>query len=73
MLPSQFQEKVQHQENIKRQLAARMDVAEFLNDTLATMAQASSSRVEADELTRILAHVRDGRRVENAVRVCLVA
>jgi LETM1 and EF-hand domain-containing protein 1 len=60
MLPSQFQEKLQAQENIKRQLALRMDLAEFFNDTLATMAKTSESTGEAKELQAILEKVRDG-------------
>lgn len=69
MLPSQYTAKFQEQEKVKRQLALRLDLAEFLNDTLATMIKDKESKLaslsETKNLEVILSDVRDGKRVSN--------
>ncbi|KAL6755050.1 LETM1-like protein-domain-containing protein [Haematococcus lacustris] len=70
MLPSTFEDKLKKEEELKRRLSLRLELARFLQDTTAEMAKdiarRRGSNTEAAELDVFLKKVRSGQEVENA-------
>ncbi|KAG2489280.1 hypothetical protein HYH03_012300 [Edaphochlamys debaryana] len=71
MLPSTFEDKLKKEEEMKRRLAVRLELARFLQDTVSEMAKdlqrsgKGSHAVTATELYEFLQKVRAGTPVEN--------
>ena len=71
MLPSTFRDELKHEEELKRKLKAKIEVAKFLQDTVKVMAKGlkySSSgvkREKADALYEFMNAVRSGKTVTN--------
>jgi len=72
MLPSTFQDKLKHEEALKAQLTAKLELAKFLQDTTEEMAKSllASNRpgdvqATAAELQEFMKRVRSGARVRN--------
>ena len=71
MLPSTFRDELKHEEELKRKLKAKIEVAKFLQDTVKVMAKGlkhSSSgvkREKADALYEFMNAVRSGKAVTN--------
>ncbi|KAG2423597.1 hypothetical protein HXX76_015234 [Chlamydomonas incerta] len=73
MLPSTFEDKLKKEEEMKRRLAVRLELAKFLQDTVSEMAQdlhrtgkGSAQAVTAVELYEFIQKIRAGAAVENA-------
>jgi len=74
MLPSQFQDAMKAEEDLKRQLKVKIELAKYLRDVVEEKARVlknSSSageavRADAEALTGFLAAIRDGKRVDPA-------
>jgi len=70
MLPSTFEDKLKKEEKLKQRLVIRLEMAKFLQDTVAEMAkdisQRKGSSAEADDLYQFVKKVRSGQEVENA-------
>ncbi|KAK2079853.1 hypothetical protein QBZ16_002248 [Prototheca wickerhamii] len=72
MLPSTFEDKLKKEEELKRSITARLEVARFLQDTVSDMAadmQGASDeelRVSAAELYQFMQRVRAGASVSTA-------
>jgi len=74
MLPSTFEDKLRKEEEIKRRVQVKIEVARFLQDTVAQMASeirgrrgpGSAAAASADELYRFMGRVRSGAPVDNA-------
>ncbi|KAF5830338.1 LETM1-like protein-domain-containing protein [Dunaliella salina] len=69
MLPSTFEDKLKKEEKLKQRLVIRLEMAKFLQDTVAEMAKDISQRkgtTEADDLYQFVKKVRSGQEVENA-------
>jgi LETM1 and EF-hand domain-containing protein 1, mitochondrial len=73
MLPSTFEDKLRKEEEIKRRVQVKIEVARFLQDTVAQMASEIKSRrsgsaaaASADELYRFMGRVRSGEPVDNS-------
>eukprot|EP00871_Galdieria_phlegrea_P003679 jgi/Galph1/4311/GphlegSOOS_G2962.1 len=72
MIPSQFQDKMKKEEELKKQLKVRLELARYLQDVVEEKAKKIKSssdkdseiRNEAEELTRFLQQIRSGRAVE---------
>uniref|UniRef100_A0A7S0S1J7 Mitochondrial proton/calcium exchanger protein n=1 Tax=Chlamydomonas leiostraca TaxID=1034604 RepID=A0A7S0S1J7_9CHLO len=72
MLPSTFEDKLKKEEELKRRLALRLELARFLQDTVAVMAtdiakrKQGTSDTDAAALHDFIKKVRAGEPVENA-------
>jgi LETM1 and EF-hand domain-containing protein 1 len=73
MLPSTFEDKLRKEEEIKKRVQVKIEVARFLQDTVAQMASeikarrsGSAAAASADELYRFMGRVRSGEPVDNA-------
>lgn len=70
MLPSTFEDKLKKEEELKRRLSVRLELAKFLQDTVAEMAadiaRRKGSSQEAQELKEFISNVRAGKEVDNA-------
>jgi len=70
MLPSTFEDKLKKEEELKRRLAVRLQLARFLQDTVAEMAtdmaRHKGSSKDAADLAEFLRKVRSGQEVDNA-------
>jgi len=72
MLPSTFQDKLKKEEEQKKRLAARLGVAQFLQDTVAEMAKdlqkarSGDTAASAEELVSFMKKVRSGQRIGNS-------
>mmetsp|Transcript_17598 Transcript_17598/g.52868 ORF Transcript_17598/g.52868 Transcript_17598/m.52868 type:complete len:846 (+) Transcript_17598:182-2719(+) len=72
MLPSTFEDKLKKEEQLKKRLTAKLEVARFLQDTVADMAKdirdnrGGSAAASADELYQFMQKVRAGEEVDNA-------
>jgi LETM1 and EF-hand domain-containing protein 1, mitochondrial len=72
MLPSTFQDKLKHEEALKAQLQARIEMAKFLQDTTEEMAKMLSRSRSGDvqttaaELYEFMRRVRSGAQVSNS-------
>ncbi|PNW72719.1 hypothetical protein CHLRE_15g639150v5 [Chlamydomonas reinhardtii] len=73
MLPSTFEDKLKKEEEMKRRLAIRLELAKFLQDTVSEMAKdlhrtgrGSDQAVTATELYDFIQKIRAGAAVENA-------
>lgn len=74
MLPSQFQDAMKAEEDLKRQLKVKIELAKYLRDVVeekARVLKSSSSagesvRADAEALTTFLASIRDGKPVDPA-------
>lgn len=72
MLPSTFEDKLMKEEKLKKRLTAKLEVARFLQDTVAEMAKdlrdnrSGSAASSADELYQFMQKVRAGEEVDNA-------
>eukprot|EP01138_Halocafeteria_seosinensis_P016465 gb/GECG01016796.1/.p1 GENE.gb/GECG01016796.1/~~gb/GECG01016796.1/.p1 ORF type:complete len:824 (+),score=150.64 gb/GECG01016796.1/:1-2472(+) len=72
MLPSQFQTSLKKEEDQKKVLQSRIELARFLQDTATEMGQKIASKSEDDEqvasakdLLKMIEDVRNGRQVDN--------
>lgn len=71
MLPSTFEDKLKKEEQLKKRLAAKLEVAQFLQDTVAVMARDLKQRKtgeaqdSASELFHFLREIRRGAPVHN--------
>mmetsp|Transcript_43719 Transcript_43719/g.139340 ORF Transcript_43719/g.139340 Transcript_43719/m.139340 type:complete len:749 (+) Transcript_43719:147-2393(+) len=72
MLPSTFQDKAKKEEELKKRVVAKIEVARFLQDTVEEMAKdikknrSGDAVVSAKELTSFITRVRSGGYVSNA-------
>lgn len=72
MLPSTFEDKLKKEEEVKKRLVIKMEVAKFLQDTVAEMAKNIKAKrtgemsASADELYTFINRVRAGAEVSNA-------
>lgn len=72
MLPSTFEDKLKKEEDLKRRIAARLEVARFLQDTVAEMAgdmtrdRHGDTKTSAAELYDFMQRVRAGEQVETS-------
>lgn len=69
MLPSTYEDKLKKEEELKRMLSVKLELARFLQDTVAEVAKDISRRKgsgSAKELTEFIKKVRSGEAVENA-------
>jgi len=70
MLPSTFEDKMKKEEDMKRRISARLDLARFLQDTVAEMAgdmttqRSGETQTSAAELYEFMKRVRAGEHVE---------
>ncbi|EME28093.1 calcium-binding EF hand family protein isoform 2 [Galdieria sulphuraria] len=72
MIPSQFQDRMKKEEELKKQLKLRLEMARYLQDVVEEKAKKIKSssekdseiRNEAEELTRFLQQIRSGKSVE---------
>lgn len=71
MLPSTFQDKMKEEENLKRKLKARLEMAKFLQETVGEMAKevkkshSGDLKKTAETLQQFMTKVRTGERVTN--------
>ena len=71
MLPTQFQSSLKKEEDLKRQLKVRVELAQFLSETSAEYSRLLAKRAEgtekkdAEELTALVKKVRSGGSLEN--------
>eukprot|EP00474_Spongospora_subterranea_P009342 CRZ09800.1 hypothetical protein [Spongospora subterranea] len=73
MLPSTFQDKHKKEENMKKQLKLRLELAEFLQETTEVVAKdiekrsnnSQEAKEKAERLIRLLGRVRQGKFVTN--------
>ena len=71
MLPSTFEDKLKAEEETKRQLAARLGVAQFLQDTVGEMAKSlqtdtsDATRASASELIAFIDSIKAGKPVSS--------
>ncbi|CAG9462497.1 unnamed protein product [Pedinophyceae sp. YPF-701] len=71
MLPSQYEDKLKREEEMRKQLKARMQVAAFLQDTLVELAKDleqsrdGATAESASDLIEFVSRVRAGERVTN--------
>jgi len=71
MLPSQFEDKMMKEEELKRKLRARLELAKFLQDTVELMVvdlkknKNAETVATAQELHRFISNIRDGQSVTN--------
>ncbi|GAB0490557.1 hypothetical protein MMPV_001794 [Pyropia vietnamensis] len=74
MLPSQFQDAMKAEEDLKRQLKVKIELAKYLRDVVEEKARVlknsssagESVRADAEALTTFLASIRDGKPVDPA-------
>lgn len=72
MLPSTFEDKLKKEEDMKKRVAARLEVARFLQDTVAEMAgdmtahRSGDTRTSAAELYSFMQRVRAGENVDTS-------
>ena len=72
MLPSTFEDKLKKEEEMKRRIGARLEVAKFLQDTVAEMAgdmtahRSGDTRTSAAELYEFMQRVRAGENVHTS-------
>jgi len=72
MLPSTFEDKLKKEEEMKRRIGARLEVAKFLQDTVAEMAgditahRSGDTRTSAAELYSFMQRVRAGENVNTS-------
>jgi LETM1 and EF-hand domain-containing protein 1 len=72
MLPSTFEDKLRKEEELKRRVAVKLEVARFLQDTVQEMAKEIKSKrtgevsASADELFEFINRVRAGSAVDGA-------
>lgn len=70
MLPSTFEDKLKKEEDMKKRVAARLEIAKFLQDTVAEMAgdmtthRSGDTKTSAAELYNFMQRVRAGEHVE---------
>jgi len=68
-LPTQFRDRLKQQENLKRELVARVHLAEFLQDTVSAIAKKKIKEgekvKEAEDLLVLLQQAREGKRLSN--------
>ena len=70
MLPSTFEDKLKKEEDMKKRVAARLEIAKFLQDTVAEMAgdmtahRSGDTKTSAAELYSFMQRVRAGEHVE---------
>lgn len=67
MLPSTFEDKLKKEENLRRTLKAKLEMAKFLQDTVEEMARSvhGARAAEAEELAQFIERVRNGQSVSN--------
>lgn len=71
MLPSTFQDKLKEEENLKRKLRLKLEVASFLQDTVDEMAseikrkKTGKTAARAEELKDFIQKIRNGETVNN--------
>ena len=73
MIPSQFQDKKKKEEDLKRQLKARLELAKYLQDVVEDKARTikaresvdKATRAEAEQLTEFLRDLRAGKPVKS--------
>lgn len=72
MLPSTFEDKLKKEEEMKRRIGARLEIARFLQDTVAEMAgdmtahRSGDTRTSAAELYEFMQRVRAGENVDTS-------
>lgn len=72
MLPSTFEDKLKKEEDMKKRVAARLEIARFLQDTVAEMAgdmtahRSGDTRTSAAELYGFMQRVRAGENVDTS-------
>jgi LETM1 and EF-hand domain-containing protein 1 len=72
MLPSTFEDKLKKEEEMKRRIGARLEIAKFLQDTVAEMAgditahRSGDTRTSAAELYSFMQRVRAGENVNTS-------
>ncbi|GMH33776.1 hypothetical protein BSKO_01610 [Bryopsis sp. KO-2023] len=71
MLPSTFEDKLKQQEELKKRLAVKLEVARFLQDTVAVMARdlkkkrTGETQASAAELYQFMKEIRGGKPVDS--------
>jgi len=71
MLPSQFEDKLKREEEVRRKLRARLELAKFLQDTVELMVvdlkknKNAETVATAQELHKFITNIRDGHPVTN--------